>query len=224
MRTSLPRVTALVVLAASATSVIGSIFGGSAPQTNAEALEKGWEYVTTGSTIKLAHVKTDTRLTMPQVSYGTGSQQQAVTAQGDASLTKALWRVEPLDAEERGAPVACGSRLQLINSDSDHRLHSHAAHRSPLSGNQEVSAFDGRDDGDVWTLECLKAEKLWRRETPVYLRHVDTGKYLASIPSKKYRQPISGHQEVSAGKKPDANAQWMALEGYYFSRRSPVPQ
>ncbi|KAJ2611490.1 hypothetical protein H4S08_003135 [Coemansia sp. RSA 1365] len=221
MRTTLSTLVALVV---STTSVFGSLFGGDTPQTNAPVLEKGWEYVTTGSTIKLAHVKTDTRLTMPQVSYGGGSQQQAVTAQGDASLTKALWRVEALDAKVRGAPVSCGSRLQLVNSDSDHSLHSHSAHRSPLSSSQEVSAFDGRDDGDIWTVECLKGEELWRRETPVYLRHVDTGKYLASLSAKKYRQPISGHQEVSAGKKPDANAQWMALEGYYFSRRPQTPQ
>ncbi|KAJ2083716.1 hypothetical protein H4R24_000579 [Coemansia sp. RSA 988] len=220
MRT-LSKVAILAVLTA---SVVGSLFGGSTPQTTAEALEKGWEYVTAGSTIKLAHVKTDTRLTMPQVSYGSGSQQQAVTAQGDASLTKALWRVDALDEEVRGMPVACGSRLHLVNSDSDHRLHSHSAHRSPLSGSQEVSAFDGHDDGDIWTLECLKSENFWRRENPVYLRHVDTAKYLASLPSKKYRQPISGHQEVCATKKPDANAQWMALEGYYFSRRSSAPQ
>ncbi|KAJ2386478.1 hypothetical protein GGI23_006477, partial [Coemansia sp. RSA 2559] len=61
-----------------------------------------------------------------------------------------------------------------------------------------------------------KKAKFWLREAPVYFKHVETGMYLQSLPNKKYRNPIAGHLEVSAGKKADANAQWMALEGYYF--------
>ncbi|KAJ1855980.1 hypothetical protein GGH12_003035 [Coemansia sp. RSA 1822] len=180
-------------------------------------LEKGWEHVTAGSTIKLSHVKSNARLMMPQVSYGTGSQQQAITAYSDAAATKAFWRVE-VEGSTRGQPVACGSQIWLINSDTDHGLHSHGAHKSPISGNQEVSGYDGRDTGDVWTVEC--SQETWLRETPVVFKHVDTGKYLLSLPNKKFRQPITGHQEVCAGKSADSNAQWMALEGYYFSRRS----
>ncbi|KAJ1959655.1 hypothetical protein GGI12_004228, partial [Dipsacomyces acuminosporus] len=63
-------------------------------------------------------------------------------------------------------------------------------------------------------------ESQWKREAPVYFKHVSTNQYLQSLPSKKYRQPIMGHQEVSAGRKADSNAQWMALEGYYFAKRS----
>ncbi|KAJ2556826.1 hypothetical protein EV175_001738 [Coemansia sp. RSA 1933] len=158
---------------------------------------------------------------MPQVGYGTGSQQQAVTAQSDASQTKALWQVAPLEGEQpfsvRGARIACGSQLRLINSDTKHALHSHGNHQSPISGNQEVSGYEGRDTGDLWTVECAdKKAQFWLRETSVYFKHVETGKYLQSLPNKKYRNPIVGHQEVSAGKKADANTQWMALEGYYF--------
>ncbi|KAJ2356814.1 hypothetical protein GGF43_001837, partial [Coemansia sp. RSA 2618] len=179
-------------------------------------LEEGWEHVTSGSTIKLAHVKSNTRLTMPQVSYGTGSQQQAITAHSDAAATKGFWRVEAGGAA-RGQPVACGTNVRLINSDTDHSLHSHAAHKSPISGNQEVSGFDGRDSGDMWTVQCEGAT--WVRESPVSLKHVETGKFLMSLPSKKYRQPISGHLEVCAGKS-DSNAQWMAMEGYFFAKRT----
>ncbi|KAJ1728624.1 hypothetical protein LPJ61_003933, partial [Coemansia biformis] len=161
----------------------------------AAALEAGWEYVTAGSTIKLAHAKSGARLTMPQVSYGTGSQQQAITAQADASLTTALWRVEPAAGALRGEPVACGAQVRLVNSDTDHSLHSHAGYKSPISGGQEVSGFDGRDGGDMWVVECDGRADLWRREAPVYFKHRDTKRYLQSLPSKRYRQPIDGHQE-----------------------------
>ncbi|KAJ1843180.1 hypothetical protein LPJ70_003500 [Coemansia sp. RSA 2708] len=196
-----------------ASACTASLFGSKPAEPAPATFEAGWEHVTSGSSIKLAHIKSGARLTMPQVSYGTGSQQQAITAQADAATTKALWRVE--DEQARGAPVACGARVRLINSDSDHSLHSHAAHRAPISGAQEVSGFDGRDAGDLWTVECDGG--LWRREAPVHFRHVDTRQYLVSLPSKKFRQPISGHQEVSAAAKADTNAQWMAVEGYYFS-------
>ncbi|KAJ2691832.1 hypothetical protein H4R19_006277, partial [Coemansia spiralis] len=204
-----------------------SLFGGSSPAgdtSDGPALEPGWEHVTAGSTIKLAHAKSGTRLTMPQVSYGTGSQQQAITAQADAAQTAALWRVEPADGTDRGAPIACGTRVRLVNSDSDHSLHSHSGYKSPISGAQEVSGFDGRDGGDMWIVECTGKAALWRRESPVHFKHADTGRYLQSLPSKKYRQPIDGHQEVSAGPKADSNAQWSALEGYYFAKRRPVPK
>ncbi|KAJ2665601.1 hypothetical protein IWW48_000052 [Coemansia sp. RSA 1200] len=222
--------------AAAATAVVVAIVGCcgsmllvSAAQADAAGaaaagggIEDGWEYVTSGSTLKLSHTKSNTRLTMPQVGYGTGSQQQAVTTQSDASQTKALWSIElasDSDSESaRGSQIPCGSRIRLVNSDTNHSLHSHGNHKSPMSGNQEVSGYEGRDAGDFWTVECAAkgAEKFWLREAPVYFKHVDTGKYLQSLPNKKYRHPISGHQEVSAGKKADANAQWMALEGFYF--------
>ncbi|KAI9504732.1 hypothetical protein GGI25_002909 [Coemansia spiralis] len=188
--------------------------------TDASGIEEGWQHVTSGSTVKLAHSKSLARLTMPQVSYGTGSQQQAITAQADASLTKAFWLVE-LHAEDsepaRGSHIPCGAQIRLVNSDSSHSLHSHSNHKSPISGGQEVSGYDGRDNGDLWTVECAdKKATTWRREAPVYLRHVDTKLYLQSLPNKKYGHPITGHQEVSAGKRADTNAQWMALEGFYY--------
>ncbi|KAJ1939467.1 hypothetical protein FBU59_004112 [Linderina macrospora] len=178
--------------------------------------DEGYEYVTAGSTIQLSHVKSDTRLTLPQVTYGTGSQQQAITTQTDKASSHNFWRVQVAGAE-RGEPVQCGSDVRLVNSDSKFLLHSHDGHKSPISSNQEVSGYDGKDEGDVWVVECVK-EKLWRREAPVVFKHKETGKFLQSLPSKKYRQPIVGHQEVSAGKKADSNAQWKALEGYYFNR------
>ncbi|KAJ2855188.1 hypothetical protein FB639_006264, partial [Coemansia asiatica] len=201
-----------------------SLFGGSSksetPESSSDTqhakLSDGWSSVTVGSTIKLTHTKTSTRLMLPQVSYGTGSQQQAITAFTDTTTTKALWLIEQ-PGQARGHPVKCNTKVRLVNSDSGHSLHSHANHQAPISGNQEVSGFDGRDSGDLWTVECSGGAELWLREVPVYLRHVETGKYLQSLGAKKYRQPIVGHQEVSGSKKPDTNAQWTAMEGYYFA-------
>ncbi|KAJ1826613.1 hypothetical protein LPJ73_008967 [Coemansia sp. RSA 2703] len=209
----------LLILSGGAQTATASLFGGK--KTTEPVVENvvtpGWEHVTSGSTIKLGHGKSTTRLTLPQVSYGTGSQQQAITAFTDTMTTRALWLVEQPDTL-RGTPIACGSEVRLVNSDSGHSLHSHAAHKAPISGAQEVSGFDGRDSGDMWVVECTT--DMWMRESPVYLKHVETGQYLQSLPNKKYRQPIVGHQEVSGGKKPDANSQWIAMEGYYFVRKT----
>ncbi|KAJ1919184.1 hypothetical protein H4219_002131 [Mycoemilia scoparia] len=57
--------------------------------------EKGWEFVTWGSTIQLRHLATKTRLTVPQVNYGSGSGQLAVTSKADSSDTQNFWMVSP---------------------------------------------------------------------------------------------------------------------------------
>ncbi|KAJ2719406.1 hypothetical protein GGI07_005232 [Coemansia sp. Benny D115] len=213
----------LLVLAVLAHVGSASLFGSSKKQAaddqgpSTVELAAGWEYVTSGSTIKLSNPKTNTRLTLPQVSYGTGSQQQAITAYTDASSTKALWTVEQAEPGHRGQPIACQSQVRLVNSDTQHSLHSHANHKAPISGAQEVSGFDGRDSGDLWTVECAKGMEWWGREQPVYLRHVETSGYLQALASKRYRQPISGHLEVSCSAKRSDAAQWVAAEGYYFA-------
>ncbi|KAJ1946035.1 hypothetical protein GGF37_001386 [Kickxella alabastrina] len=172
-------------------------------------------YVTSGSTFKLNHIKTNTNLNLPQVSYGTGSQQQAITALSSTSSgTKSFWIIEPVIKVKRGTPVDCGTQIRLVNSDSMHNLHSHSAHKAPISGAQEVSGFEGRDAGDLWTAECTGR---WVREAPVVLRHVETGRALQVMPGKKYGQPIAGQLEVSCGKSTNADAQWRAMEGFYFN-------
>lgn len=55
-------------------------------------------------------------------------------------------------------------------------LHSHR-HTSPLSGNQEISAYVGENTGDHWRVEC---EGHWVRDRTVSFFHVDTGVYLHS--------------------------------------------
>ena len=61
-------------------------------------------------------------------------------------------------------------------------LHSHL-HRSPLSGNQEVSAYGENgvgDSGDEWILETKTSGDEWVRRDKVRFRHKDTGTHLWS--------------------------------------------
>lgn len=101
-------------------------------------------------------------------------------------------------------------------------LHSHL-HQSPLSQNQEVSCFVNAagtgDTGDHWLLTCDKSATHWVREALVRLKHVDTGKYLASNAQYKFQHPIPGQQEVYGTATATALTQWSAQEGLYIADR-----
>ena len=61
--------------------------------------------------------------------------------------------------------VKCGSTVRLLHLSTRRNLHSHLF-TSPLSNNQEVSAFgengDG-DEGDLWTVDC-DLDESWSRQ------------------------------------------------------------
>jgi dolichyl-phosphate-mannose--protein O-mannosyl transferase len=106
-------------------------------------------------------------------------------------------------------------------------LHSHK-HISPLSRNQEVSAFGNSerfetDAGDNWAIECVDTkETVWRREKPIRLRHVDTDLYLFTDPKHHFGHPIPGQIEISAVKPPafkggNRGEQWtVKVDPYIF--------
>lgn len=121
---------------------------------------------------------------------------------------------------ERGEPVPCGSVIRLKHVNTKKFLHSHM-HQSPMSGGLEVSAYEGSDDGDNWTVECAsKKDAFWMREAPVQLIHTNTGKYLATSGRHVYGNPIPGQQEVAAHSANMAGENmWMAQEGVYFAEK-----
>jgi len=97
-------------------------------------------------------------------------------------------------------------RLEHLNTAKN--VHTHNF-RSPLTGNQEVSAFGEQgegDTGDNWVVICTTKSGFWEREEQVEFRSTETGKYLASSTQAKFTQnncpncPILGHYEVSAVK------------------------
>ncbi|KAJ3161684.1 hypothetical protein HDU86_006454 [Geranomyces michiganensis] len=96
-------------------------------------------------------------------------------------------------------------------------LHSHAAHKSPLTRNQEVSAYAGSDKGDDWRLICAESsDKHWDRETEIKLQHLETGKYLSAAAGSTYNVKPPGQMEVSAVANAGAEQTWIAQEGIYF--------
>lgn len=81
----------------------------------------------------------------------------------------------------QGTPITSGTYIRLQHQATRRWLHSHLF-KSPLTHNQEVSAFgddDNSDTGDVWQLEIEGGGK-WTRDEAVRLKHKDTGMYLVT--------------------------------------------
>merc|ERR1712216_767790 len=114
-----------------------------------------------------------------------------------------------------------GTVVRLRHVNTGKWLHSHL-HRSPISGNLEVSAYDGgtvegSDSGDNWEVN-LDAGGKWKRDQRVRFKHVDTQHWLHSH-DKRFGRPIAGQQEICAVQKKTNDALWFAGEGVYFPER-----
>ncbi|KAJ1979032.1 hypothetical protein H4R35_001674 [Dimargaris xerosporica] len=180
----------------------------------------GFEHVTYGSALKLTHNPTQYKLHSEDVRYGTGSGQRSITGLDKRDHPGSLWLVQGSDATvastpARGDIVACGATIRLQHVASAHYLHSHQQHRSPISQRQEVSAFEGTDDGDHWVVECARGTQHWTREEPISLKHAVTHQYLAAESQFKFNRPITGHLEIAAVSTKSDNCQWVAQEGFY---------
>lgn len=87
---------------------------------------------------------------------------------------------------------------------------------SPLSNNQEVSAFGENGDGDEsdnWTIECDGTN--WERDDQVRIKHEATKKYL-HITGDTYGRPIHGQLEVSAVPYANSYNLWQVNEGIFI--------
>lgn len=183
-----------------------------------------YEFVTWTSVIKLVNVNTNTRLHSHDVKYGSGSGQQSVTAVKNADDHNSFWQIlSPIgfDQVNRGEKVKCGSNIRLLHLSTRRNLHSHLF-LSPLSNNQEVSAFgeDGKgDEGDTWTVDC-DADDYWRRDESVRLQHKATQKYL-HVSGDVYGRPIQGQYEVSCFQYRNAYNLWKVQEGVYVKPVQP---
>ena len=110
--------------------------------------------------------------------------------------------------------------VRLFHLATKKNLHSHLF-QSPLSNNQEVSAFGENgvgDDGDNWIVEC--DEEYWQRDEAVRLKHELTKKYL-HITGDAYGRPISGQLEVSCYGHASQLNLWRVNEGVYIKQSSP---
>lgn len=113
-------------------------------------------------------------------------------------------------------PLKNGDQIRLEHLNTKKFLHSHL-HQSPLSKQQEVSAYsdNGGDTGDHWKI--IVSDTYWKRGSTVRFQHVDTNRYLSSN-TKKFSNPIPGQQEVCAVDKMGEDTRWVAeVLGLFFS-------
>mmetsp|Transcript_1508 Transcript_1508/g.5152 ORF Transcript_1508/g.5152 Transcript_1508/m.5152 type:complete len:142 (+) Transcript_1508:258-683(+) len=97
-------------------------------------------------------------------------------------------------------------------------LHSHR-HRSPLSGQQEVSCLEPLNTGDDWIviLDSNDRSGVWNQGEKFRLMHADTQMYLHSH-KHTFGNPIPGQQEVTGfPTKGDSQNVWTAEEGIYLT-------
>lgn len=193
--------------------------------------------VTCGSVVKLIHKESSNHLHSHSISWGSGSNQQSVTATSSQNDQGSMWLVkEATTAKEPcevGTPIKCGTTLRLEHIQTGKNLHSHLF-RAPLTGNQEVSGFgDGGngDTGDNWSLQCDPGSgEHWQRGASVSLMHMDTGKYLYTTEQARFTTqncghqcPIMGQTEVSASPRKDAKTKWITGQGVYFPPKNLSP-
>ncbi|KAF4733486.1 Stromal cell-derived factor 2-like protein 1 [Perkinsus olseni] len=204
--------------------------------------------ITCGSVVKLESLSTKDDdvhdhyyLRSSGISWGSGAGQQIVTVRkddnqeaGDARSTNdAYWLVEGPSSSScvSGDNIKCGSILRLKHVSTNKYLHSHRD-ISNLSGQQEVTGYDGGDDGDDWIIDCITTtgavvdyDDYWLYNTAVSLRHRTTGKYLRSSSKYQYHEgncpgcPIIGDREVACGSSKDN--EWKVAGGMIITQQTP---
>ncbi|XP_063820856.1 stromal cell-derived factor 2-like protein 1 [Pseudophryne corroboree] len=180
------------------------------------------EYVTCGSVLKLVNTRHNVRLHSHDVKYGSGSGQQSVTGVETSDDANSYWRIRGKTSADcpRGEPIKCGQAIRLTHVNTGKNLHTHHF-SSPLSNNQEVSAFgdDGEgDDLDMWIVQC--GDTLWEREEAVRFKHVGTNVFL-TITGEQYSHPIRGQREVHGITSPTAHNYWKVMEGVFIKPSLP---
>ncbi|XP_027018602.1 stromal cell-derived factor 2-like protein 1 [Tachysurus fulvidraco] len=175
------------------------------------------DYVTCGSLVKLLNTRHNVRLHSHDVKYGSGSGQQSVTGVDTVDDANSYWRIrgKPNEICQRGVPIKCGQAIRFTHMKTGRNLHSHHF-SSPLSNNQEVSAFGENgegDDLDVWTVQC--SGTYWEREDTVRFKHLGTSVFL-SVTGEQYGHPIRGQREVHGMPSASQNNYWKVMEGVFI--------
>ncbi|KAI8337466.1 hypothetical protein BC941DRAFT_425335 [Chlamydoabsidia padenii] len=136
-----------------------------------------------GDEIELKHVATGRYIGTDANQYQSGSKQQNVFAT-ESSSTK--WVVLPPEGsgEEKGYEVGWEDEVLLQPLDfPDQRLHSSSDAVSQITGQQEVSCYDGSDKNDIWKViqeDEDEGDDFWRVGQRFYLQHSTTKKFLHS--------------------------------------------
>lgn len=137
-----------------------------------------------------------------------------------------MWIIsEGHDGEEclAGTVINCNDVIRLTHLLTGKNLHSHQF-RSPLTSQQEVSAFgtDGTGDAsDDWKIICSSGSN-WSVDVPFHLQHKETGKFLTSDSGARFTQqncpncPIVGQLEVVGTKGGGEGGKWVVQRGVFI--------
>jgi len=169
-----------------------------------------------GSIIKLKHVATAHQLHSHDVRYkhaGGSGQQQVTCYSGDDDNDKWIVKAKhgTIDTYRAGEVLTDGDTLRLTHVATRKNLHSHSNHTSPVTNQQEVSAFGDLgvgDNNDDWILE-VEGGGEWTTDKIIRLHHVQTAKMLHSHRGKSSSN-TAGQQEVTAYGTRDENNRWYA--------------
>ena len=183
------------------------------------------------SLIQLKHVESEFYLHSHEIRYGAGSKQQSITAVGSPDDSGNLWLVKEALGEPpctTGEPVACSSFVRLEHAATARNLHTHTV-ASPLSGQQEVSCYEQREDGDSndnWRIMCAEIrgqDPVWTRDARVALQSQNQGAYLHSHSQHRFTQkncpncPIVGQQEVTCFREQNQQNFWTVSGGVFIT-------
>jgi hypothetical protein len=166
--------------------------------------------------IRLKHSATSMLLSSLSQSYSNpGSSGQQMVVGSAHKNTETVWLVKGNhnagDSYPAGEAVKHGDFIRLEHISTRKNLHSHGDRLSPLTRQQEVTAygFSGiGDENDDWMLD-LENPGDWHIGSPIRLIHKSTVKALHSHAG--YTHPIftAGGQEVTALPKGDLNDLWV---------------
>jgi len=170
--------------------------------------------------IKLKHFSTGHGLHSHLVKYkhDQTSGQQQVTAYAEADSND-NWVIKGPHGESEyyreGKSVKHSDIIRLEHANTRKNLHSHKNHPSPLTHQQEVTAYGVNglgDSNDNWRVEVEGYgwwyPGKWYKEKRVRLIHVDTGYALHSNLGYSSPEYTEGQQEVTCYKERDQNDWW----------------
>ncbi|EAY17469.1 MIR domain containing protein [Trichomonas vaginalis G3] len=163
--------------------------------------------------IKLQHDSTKHYLSSSPLRYINGSHQNIAFGTKKGILAETFWTVYPLENQtdiQQGEPIQCGTTLRLNNAALQMFLHSHAI-EGPFNHGQEVTVFDQKDMGDLWTVEC---DDMWTAATPFYLKHWETNQYLSATNNFYPAEMLEGY-EIFADNTTTNNA-WHVQGGIFI--------
>jgi dolichyl-phosphate-mannose--protein O-mannosyl transferase len=168
--------------------------------------------------IRLKHAATGYWLHSHAINYThpwTSGQQQITLFEG--TNRDDYWVIKGphgmLETYKEGQRLENGDIIRLEHLATKRNLHSHRNNPSPVTGQQEATAFGDNGIGDTndnWRIE-VEGEGEWQITKRVRLIHVNTGQALHSHAGAYHDSFPTGQQEVTCFSGRDDNDWWYAV-------------